>query len=886
LAETGELSREDARDLFFAFCLSKLIPDSTPLSDFHPSRLLEVLQAQGRAAVGFVERIAHVMPRYTALLSELVSRVCDVARGEPLVLGWAYQIWNEEERARSTWAVSRRGETSPLHISVAAATQLFTEEYMTRFLIGRSFGKDSPEVCELFDPACGAGHFLVEGVRNVYARTGSAKAVTDFVCERLFGVDIDPYAVELCRVIVWLEAIRYEPNAAERTWRALQSAIRPVASEFGSLDRRSTEPLLNRAYRCIATNPPYLGRRKLTEQMRAFLDTEYPDAAADLCAAFMQRCVELLAPMGSLALVTVDKWLRLSSYDGLRNGGHSFPGLYHALSIDLLCELGDGAFRRELGLHDGVRILLTTARRLPPPDDHRLTVLDIAGCSGPSEKAAALLEFDSNGSASLVRSLAQRDLRDRHSPTEFYLSKLPRTLQCSGRTVSDSAEVVVGLQTNDDRRLVRFHWEVVPDPERWRVHSKGGGYGRWFGLNRYLLDWSTGRPEFERNPRSGLRVEPFFERSGWTYTWFANGSLGLRQKDEGWSFGRAAAAGFFCDDERVVAFLNSRFGSLGARRVGGKIQLPEGIVRKLPIPRDLDFIDPRLVSAAAAIKRALVSHDPTDVTFQPEIRETPQVLLSLEVLLLLVEDELEQQVERCVKCSPSERDDVESIFGVPVGRMPCGRYGIESTQYLWGTIPERFHWIKELLQSPRSTEEVPQIDEDEVVSALMQRSSRRKTKTSLPSDTRLEFLCRSNALHPLDVYDLILRKCGTCLTFSRAFFLPYITDEILLGVAEALGHRWWNQSAHSTRIEGQRIEIRGVVTLDTMTQHVHARLLDRADIFGGFSIEELLGYRLDVWLRERFLEWHTSRLLQRPLVLGDVSGSGVTQGFKHVWDGI
>jgi len=70
------------------------------------------------------------------------------------------------------------------------------------------------------DPACGSGHFLLAAARRLAERLAEARAVegaptpTDFrhalreVTSRcIFGVDLNPMAVELCRVALWLETI-------------------------------------------------------------------------------------------------------------------------------------------------------------------------------------------------------------------------------------------------------------------------------------------------------------------------------------------------------------------------------------------------------------------------------------------------------------------------------------------------------------------------------------------------------------------------------------------------------------------------------------------------------------------------------------------------------
>ena len=70
------------------------------------------------------------------------------------------------------------------------------------------------------DPACGSGHFLIAAARRMarrlaQVRTGDAEpdpaamqtALRDVIGRCLYGVDVNPMAVELCKVSLWLEAI-------------------------------------------------------------------------------------------------------------------------------------------------------------------------------------------------------------------------------------------------------------------------------------------------------------------------------------------------------------------------------------------------------------------------------------------------------------------------------------------------------------------------------------------------------------------------------------------------------------------------------------------------------------------------------------------------------
>jgi hypothetical protein len=70
------------------------------------------------------------------------------------------------------------------------------------------------------DPACGSGHFLVAAARRIAKRLATVRtgdnepspeatrsALRDVVGRCLYGVDINPMAVELCKVSLWMEAL-------------------------------------------------------------------------------------------------------------------------------------------------------------------------------------------------------------------------------------------------------------------------------------------------------------------------------------------------------------------------------------------------------------------------------------------------------------------------------------------------------------------------------------------------------------------------------------------------------------------------------------------------------------------------------------------------------
>ncbi len=73
---------------------------------------------------------------------------------------------------------------------------------------------------KVVDPACGSGHFLIAAAHRIAkrlaaVRTGEAepppeaqrKALRDVIGHCIYGVDLNPMAVELCKVSLWMEAL-------------------------------------------------------------------------------------------------------------------------------------------------------------------------------------------------------------------------------------------------------------------------------------------------------------------------------------------------------------------------------------------------------------------------------------------------------------------------------------------------------------------------------------------------------------------------------------------------------------------------------------------------------------------------------------------------------
>lgn len=157
-------------------------------------------------------------------------------------LGWVYQFWQKDKKDEVNASERKIGGAD-----LGPVTQLFTENYMVRFLLENSLGawwasrhSDSPLVggfeylrfdgngepaagsfdgwpervaeVTVMDPCCGSGHFLVEAFSMLWQMRAEEEsldpaAAQDAVLhDNLFGLELDPRCVQIAMFALALAA--------------------------------------------------------------------------------------------------------------------------------------------------------------------------------------------------------------------------------------------------------------------------------------------------------------------------------------------------------------------------------------------------------------------------------------------------------------------------------------------------------------------------------------------------------------------------------------------------------------------------------------------------------------------------------------------------------
>lgn len=167
-------------------------------------------------------------------------------------LGWVYQFWQKEKKDEVNASERKIGGAD-----LAPVTQLFTENYMVRFLLENSLGAwwasrhpESPLVkswkylrfddddqpvagsfdgwptsvaeVKVMDPCCGSGHFLVEALEMLWQMRAEEQGLAPVAAQdsvlrdNLFGLELDPRCVQIAMFAVALTAWK-----AGEGWRQL-----------------------------------------------------------------------------------------------------------------------------------------------------------------------------------------------------------------------------------------------------------------------------------------------------------------------------------------------------------------------------------------------------------------------------------------------------------------------------------------------------------------------------------------------------------------------------------------------------------------------------------------------------------------------------------------
>ena len=532
------------------------------------------------------------------------------ATGQVQIIGWMYQYYNTEPKEKVFADLKKNIKISKQNIP--AATQLFTPDWIVRYMVENSLGrlwyeghpgfdksewkyyldeapqepqveqqlkdiraqyaKMEPEQLKVIDPCMGSGHilcYLFDVLMQIYLDNGYSKreAVRSILENNLFGLDIDKRAAQIAYFSVMMKAREYDSNFFSRS-NIPQPRVYDIqesnwlggaykhemgnflnsqqhrdtlnylldafvdAKEYGSilqikpLDYEGLKEawetsaaatahdvnmamwydaakdavaqlieqaiMLSQKYDAVVTNPPYMGLRNMSKELFNYVMTNHKNEKQDLFGVFIKKCMEeLCAPSGKVAMITQHVWMFISGFEHLRTD------IYNTKCIDSLIHLGTRAFDEIGGEVVQTCAFVFTNTNV---DSYIGRYCRLVNYLSAAEKEKAFINHKDIYCASSKNFLVLPG-----EPLCYWLSENVIDVFKSNPLVGEMSRTRQGLKTSDDKRFIRYFYEVGSEKIAQDIHSveeaatsskkwfwlNKGGQVKWYGNNLYLINWEN-----------------------------------------------------------------------------------------------------------------------------------------------------------------------------------------------------------------------------------------------------------------------------------------------------------------------------------------------------------------------------------------------------------
>lgn len=631
---------------------------------------------------GVFERVGGAMelllPQGLMMADSVVGKLNAVLTDEDwregvTVLGWMYQYYNAD--VKDEFFKSKRKAAAA---DIAPATQLFTPEWIVRYMVENSLGRlwmlnnpgsslrermeyyiepdaehedfiriSSPEEITLCDPACGSGHILVyafELLFHMYEERGyREREIPELILTKnLAGMEIDSRAAQIAELALAMCAREHDRRFFRRGVRADVTVLSSIPlgedelpgnkklaeelshlGEIGSLLNPSEDEIdelkaaaascsddlfaataktklesaaaicekLSRRFTCTVANPPYMGSSSFNPFMSKWIKKNYPDVKSDLCTCFIERGFNLVEDKGYAAMVTMQSWMFLGSFEKMRSS------IIEGKTIVSMAHLGPRAFDAIGGEVVNVTADVIYNGRAAYEGAY-VRLVDINGSEAKRLKLLAAIQNPDCGW--FYRRGADTFKQIPGIPIAYWAGGGILSAFKSNPAVGTRASLQAGITTGNNDLFIRAWWEVqlskfdrecssineVQTTTCWYPCNKGGSYRKWYGNRDNVMNFSvTGQLEMKK--QSGFRPVSLDDQFRPSISWsdVTSDRNSFRVNGGHSLFEHAGSCAFIADDNLLplIAYLNSSAASVMLRMINPTLNCNAGVVSRLPL---------------------------------------------------------------------------------------------------------------------------------------------------------------------------------------------------------------------------------------------------------------------------------------------------------------
>lgn len=668
-------------------------------------RYLFVAQCEELAdcLAGVFERVGGAMelllPQGFMMADSVVGKLNAVLADEDwregvTVLGWMYQYYNAD--VKDEFFKSKRKAAAA---DIAPATQLFTPEWIVRYMVENSLGRlwmlnnpgsslrermeyyiepdaeredfiriSSPEEITLCDPACGSGHILVyafELLFHMYEERGyREREIPELILTKnLAGMEIDSRAAQIAELALAMCAREHDRRFFRRGVRADVTVLSSIPlgedelpgnkklaeelshlGEIGSLLNPSEDEIdelkaaaascsddlfaataktklesaaaicekLSRRFTCTVANPPYMGSSSFNPFMSKWVKKNYPDVKSDLCTCFIERGFSLAKDRGYAAMVTMQSWMFLGSFEKMRSS------IIEGKTIVSMAHLGPRAFDAI-----GGEVVNVTA--------------DVIYNGRAAYEGAYVRLVDINGSEAkrlkLLEAIQNPDcgwFYRRNADTFKQIPGTPIAYWASDRFINLFSDLITrysvaneGIKTGDNDRFLKYWFEVSECQTnirkkrlsaKWHITAKAGESRKWYGSHYVVTNFANNGAEMIATGHASITGISKLYKPAITWNRIGSGRLSFRYLPAGFLSNMGGLCTYSQSGKgdsqlALLAFLNSSIVALELEMLNPSTSFPPGTINSIGCGDvDINRGDVKEI-CSAAISQAMLDWD-------------------------------------------------------------------------------------------------------------------------------------------------------------------------------------------------------------------------------------------------------------------------------------
>ncbi|MFA1712297.1 BREX-1 system adenine-specific DNA-methyltransferase PglX [Peribacillus frigoritolerans] len=301
--------------------------------------------------------------------------------------------------------------------------------------------------------------------------------------------------------------------------------------------------ILSGKYDITITNPPYMGFNGMNLSLKEYLQLNFPKTKNDLCTVLMEQGMNLTKENGFLSMINITSWMFLLSYADLR-----YEIIQNKLVHNLL-HLGRGIFGSD---HGTVTFILRNSSLKNYKATYKRLIDKKGAVDTISIKEKKFFEMKKN-----YYVYQERYLKISGYPFAYWASEKNIDIFEKNLKIGDVAEPRQGLATGDNKRFLRFWYEVaiskigfnfsnisdtIGSNYKWFPYNKGGDFRKWYGNQEYIVNWQNNGEEIRAIKGSNGKVKSrvqntnYYFKEGITWTLLSSSKFGVRYIPKGFIF--------------------------------------------------------------------------------------------------------------------------------------------------------------------------------------------------------------------------------------------------------------------------------------------------------------------------------------------------------------